>query len=247
MSTHSVDPSPSSRRRFLKSVTVGTAAVLSGVTVAQGDEPIPAMTKEARGKLSPQQALNLLKDGNDRFVAGKMLNRNLLSQAEVTAEGQFPFAGILACIDSRCAPELIFDQGIGDIFSARIAGNFANTDFIGSFEFAAKLAGAKLIVVIGHTGCGAIVGACDNAQLGNLTTTLSNLMPAVYSVTEVKGARNGSNPEFVRAVTEMNVRLNVKNLLNRSAVLHDLEENGTIKVVGAMHDLATGKVTFLDD
>ncbi len=166
-------------------------------------------------------------------------------QVKATAAGQFPFAGILGCIDSRVPPELVFDQGIGDIFSARIAGNFANTDSIGSFEFATKLAGAKLIVVLGHTECGAIKGAADNAQLGNLTHTLSNLMPAVYAVTDVQGERNSANKAFVTAIAEENVRLNVKALLTRSTVLHDLAEAKRIKVVGAIHDVSTGRVSFL--
>jgi len=174
-----------------------------------------------------------------------MLQRDLLAQVEATASGQFPFAGILGCIDSRVPPEVVFDQGIGDIFSARIAGNFANTDFIGSFEFATKLAGAKLIVVLGHTECGAIKGAADNAQLGNLTHTLSNLMPAVYSVTDVQGERNSSNAAFVTSVAEENVRLNVRALFTRSAILHDLVEAEQIKIVGAMHDVSTGRVSFL--
>lgn len=233
------------RRRFLTTVTATTAVALGASHSAFADEPIPAMTKEARSKLTPQQALNLLKDGNERFVAGRMLNRDLMAQAKATSSGQFPFAGVLGCIDSRCAPELVFDQGIGDIFSARIAGNFANTDFIGSFEFATKLAGAKLIVVLGHSACGAVAGACDNAQLGNLTNTLSNLMPAVYSVTHIKGKRDSSNPAFVQAVAEQNVLLNVQALVTRSVVLRSLVDRKAIKIVGAMHDLETGKVTFL--
>ena len=232
------------RRQLLKIIPAAAATfVMSGH--ASAAMKIPAMTKEARNQLTPDQVLELLQDGNERFVNGKMLQRDLMAQVKATAAGQFPFAGILGCIDSRVPPELVFDQGIGDIFSARIAGNFANTDFIGSFEFATKLAGAKLIVVLGHTECGAIKGAADNAQLGNLTHTLSNLMPAVYSVTDVQGERNSENEAFVTAVAEQNVRLNVKALLTRSTVLHDLAEAGRIKVVGAMHDVSTGRVSFL--
>jgi len=232
------------RRQLLKVIPAVAATIaVSGRAFAAME--IPAMTKKTRSQLTPSQALELLKDGNERFVKGEMLQRDLMAQVKATAVGQFPFAGILGCIDSRVPPELVFDQGVGDIFSARIAGNFANTDFIGSFEFATKLAGAKLIVVLGHTECGAIKGAADNAQLGNLTHTLSNLMPAVYSVTDVQGERNSSNAAFVTSVAEENVRLNVKALFTRSAILHDLTEAGQIKIVGAMHDVSTGRVTFL--
>ena len=232
------------RRQLLKTLpAAATTLVLANRVMAE--TPIPAMTKEARSQLSPDQALTLLQEGNERFVTGNMLKRDLMAQVAATASGQFPFAGILGCMDSRVPPELVFDQGIGDIFSARIAGNFANTDFIGSFEFATKLAGTKLIVVLGHTECGAIKGAADNAQLGNLTQTLSNLMPAVYSVADVQGDRNSANEAFVTAVAEQNVRLNVNALLTRSHILHDLNETGQIKVVGAMHDVSSGQVTFL--
>jgi len=232
------------RRQLLMAVPTMTAALAIPTKAALALE-VPAMTKEARSQLTPDQALELLQDGNERFVSGNMLQRDLLAQVKATAKGQFPFAGILGCIDSRVPPEFVFDQGIGDIFSARIAGNFANTDFIGSFEFATKLAGAKLIVVLGHTECGAIKGAVDNAQLGNLTQTLSNLMPAVYSVTDVQGERNSSNAAFVTSVAEENVRLNVNALYTRSAILHDLVEAEQIKIVGAMYDVGTGRVSFL--
>ena len=233
-------------RRQLLTAVPAMAAALAIPTKAALALEVPAMTKEARSQLTPEQALELLKDGNERFVSGKMLKRELLAQVKATANGQFPFAGILGCIDSRVPPEVVFDQGIGDIFSARIAGNFANTDFIGSFEFATKLAGAKLIVVLGHTECGAIKGATDNAQLGNLTHTLSNLMPAVYLVTDIQGERNSTNDAFVTAVAEENVRLNVQALYTRSAILHDFVETGRIKIVGAMHDVGTGRVSFLN-
>ena len=233
-------------RRQLMKIIPAAAATVAVSSRAFAATEVPAMTKEARGQLTPDQVLKLLKDGNERFVNGKMLQRDLMAQVKATASGQFPFAGILGCIDSRVPPEIVFDQGIGDIFSARIAGNFANTDFIGSFEFATKLAGAKLVVVLGHTECGAIKGAAANAQLGNLTHTLSNLLPAVYSVTDVAQAeRNASNVAYITKVAEANVRLNVEALYTRSAILHDLADAGQIKIVGAMHDVSTGRVTFL--
>jgi carbonic anhydrase len=193
---------------------------------------------------TPEQAVAALKDGNARFVDNGSYNRDLLAQVETTAGGQEPFAIVLGCIDSRVPPELVFDQGIGDIFSARIAGNFANTDIIGSFEFATLLAGARAIVVLGHTECGAVMGACDGAQLGNLTHTLSNLAPAVFAVTEVEGARTSDNAAFVQAVADENVRLTVEALTERSAVLRELVEEGKLQIVGGMYDVATGKVDF---
>ncbi len=202
------------------------------------------MSKEAQGDTTPDQALALLKEGNERFVSGKMLKRDLMAQVRATAWGQYPFAAVLGCIDSRVPPEFVFDQGIGDIFSARVAGNFADTDIIGSLEFATRIAGAKLIVVLGHTECGAIKGACDNAQLGNLTQTLSNILPAVYAVRDVQGERNSKNNAFVQQVTEANVRLNVQALTDRSTVMQGLVKQGQLKVVGAMYDVSTGRVTF---
>jgi carbonic anhydrase len=233
------------RRQLLKSMTaVGAAGALFSVTGRQAKASVPAMTREAQESMTPDQALAALKSGNERFVDGKMLSRDLMAQVRSTASGQFPFAVVLGCIDSRVPPELIFDQGIGDIFSARIAGNFANTDIIGSIEFATKLAGARLVVVLGHTECGAVKGACDNAQLGNLTHTLSNINPAVYAVTAVPGARNSKNEAFVQEVADQNVRLTVKSLTDRSTVLQDLVASSRLKVVGAMHHVSTGRVTF---
>jgi carbonic anhydrase len=231
------------RRQFLQCAS--SAGILLGLSSGGAMAQTAPMSKQVRQGMTPGQALTLLKEGNDRFVGGKMLERDLMAQVRATAAGQYPFAGVLGCIDSRVPPELVFDQGIGDIFSARIAGNFVNTDFIGSFEFVTKLAGAKLIIVLGHTECGAIKGACDNAQLGILTSTLSNIMPAVYGVTGVPGERNSSNPAFVTEVARENVRLNVKALTLRSVVLHNLVERGEIKIVGAMHDVSTGRVSLL--
>ena len=232
-----------SRRAFLQSVSA--AGISLALSAGTASAKVPPMSKEARRALKPDQALELLMEGNKRFVTGKTFQRNLMAQVQATASGQYPFAAILGCIDSRVPPELVFDQGIGDIFSARIAGNFANTDFIGSFEFATKIAGAKLIVVLGHTECGAIRGACDLTQMGNLTNVLSNIMPAVYAVTNVQGERNATNQAFVQEVALENVRLNVKALANRSAILHDLVENGEIKIVGAMYDINTGRVSLI--
>jgi carbonic anhydrase len=204
------------------------------------------MTRESQLEMTPGQALEALKAGNERFISGQMLDRNLMAQARATAAGQCPFAVVLSCMDSRVPPELVFDQGIGDIFSPRIAGNFANTDIIGSIEFATRLSGAKLVVVLGHTDCGAIKGACDHAQLGNLTHTLSNLMPAVYAVTDIQGDRSSKNKAFVQQVAEANVRLTVQALTDRSSILSDLAAQEQLQVVGAMQDISTGRVSFYE-
>jgi carbonic anhydrase len=234
------------RRELLKSLPVAAAAgalfTLSGRTLAA---EIPAMSKESQRNMTPEQALSALKDGNERFVNGKMLQRDLMAQVRATASGQYPFAVVLGCIDSRVPPELVFDQGIGDIFSPRIAGNFADTDIIGSIEFATKLSGAKLVVVLGHTECGAIKGACDNVRLGSLTQTLSNIAPAVYAVKDICDDRTSGNKAFVQKVANENVRLTVQALTERSAVLKDLVVRNRLKLIGAMHDVATGRVSFL--
>ncbi len=205
-----------------------------------------ALTQEMQEDITPAKALEMLKEGNERFVKGAMLDRDLLEQVEQTASGQYPYAVVLGCIDSRVPPELVFDQGIGDIFTPRIAGNFVNTDILGSMEFATQVAGSKLIVVLGHSSCGAVKGACDNVKLGNLTDTLEDLMPAVQAVTDVEGERNSSNSAFVEAVSHMNVEMTVDNILEQSPVMKKLVDEGELMVVGAMHDVSTGKVTFMD-
>lgn len=202
-------------------------------------------TKESQGLISPADAVQLLKDGNDRFANDKPLIRNLHQQVHDTSGGQFPFAAVVSCIDSRIPTEIIFDQGIGDIFNARIAGNFVNEDILGSLEFACQLAGSKLIVVMGHTSCGAVKGACDNAQLGNLTQMLDKIMPAVNSVTTAEGeARDSSNIDFVNRVSRKNVALTIANIKANSPVLNALVERNQIGIIGAMYDVGSGKVEF---
>tara|TARA_R110000868_G_scaffold185225_2_gene427113 strand:+ start:575 stop:1201 length:627 start_codon:yes stop_codon:yes gene_type:complete len=205
-----------------------------------------AHTKETQATMTPNKALDFLKEGNQRFQNNLKANRNLLEQVNDTSEGQFPFATILSCIDSRVSAELVFDQGLGDIFSIRIAGNFSNEDILGSMEFGCKLAGTKLVVVLGHTSCGAIKGACDHARLGNLTALINKIEPAVDAVTEPKdeSQRNSQNLEFVDKVAEKNVLLTINNIRQRSPVLAEMEDNGEIKIVGAMYDISTGEVVF---
>ncbi len=205
-----------------------------------------AHTKETQATMTPDKALNFLKEGNQRFQNNLKANRNLLEQVNDTSEGQFPFATILSCIDSRVSAELVFDQGLGDIFSIRIAGNFSNEDILGSMEFGCKLAGTKLVVVLGHTSCGAIKGACDHARLGNLTALINKIEPAVDAVTEPKdeSQRNSKNLEFVDKVAEKNVLQTIENVRKNSPVLAEMEDNGEIKIVGAMYDISNGEVIF---
>lgn len=207
-----------------------------------------AHTKETQATMNPDKSLQFLKEGNLRFQQNLRANRNLLEQVNDTREGQFPFATILSCIDSRVSAELVFDQGLGDIFSIRIAGNFANEDILGSMEFACKLAGTKLIVVLGHTSCGAVKGACDHARLGNLTALINKIEPAVDEVKEPadESLRNSKNLEFVDKVSEKNVHLTIDNIRKQSEVLKEMEDNGEIKIVGAMYDISDGGVTFYE-
>jgi carbonic anhydrase len=204
---------------------------------------------ETQASITPTRALEILKEGNQRFVNNLKANRNLLQQANETREGQWPFAVILSCIDSRTSAELIFDQGLGDVFSVRIAGNIVNTDIIGSLEFACKVAGSKLIVVLGHTSCGAIKGACDYVEMGNLTELLSKIHPAVYQEKSVNVVekRTSKNSDFVEKVASLNVRHSVKTIVNRSYILEQMIEKGEIAIIGGKHHLDTGMVEFYDD
>jgi carbonic anhydrase len=204
-------------------------------------------TKESQAQITPRKAVDILQEGNDRFIKNLKANRNLLEQANNTVEGQWPFATILSCIDSRTSAELIFDQGLGDIFSIRIAGNVINTDILGSMEFACKIAGSKLIVVLGHSKCGAVKGACDHVEMGNLTELLSKIQPAVYQEKNTKSDRTSKNDSFVENVSTINVKRTVKCIIERSFILEQMVENGTVGVVGAMHNIETGKVTFYTD
>jgi carbonic anhydrase len=207
-----------------------------------------AHTKETQATMTPQKSLQYLKEGNLRFQNNLKANRNLLEQVNDTSDGQFPFATILSCIDSRVSAELVFDQGLGDIFSVRIAGNFVNEDILGSMEFACKLAGTKLIVVLGHTSCGAVKGACDNAKMGNLTKLIEKITPAVNAVTEPTDAsiRNSKNSEFVDMVAEKNVQLTIDRIHAESPILSEMEKSGEIMIIGAMYDINTGTVNFFE-
>lgn len=203
-----------------------------------------AHSAESQASVSPDKALQFLQDGNKRFVNNLKVNRDLLEQVNDTRAGQWPFAVILSCIDSRTSAELIFDQGLGDIFSVRIAGNILNEDILGSMEFATKVVGSKIIVVLGHSKCGAVKGACDHVQMGNLTNLLNKIQPAVHGEKTVIENRNSKNDEFVEKVASINVKLTMERIRNESPIIKEMEDEGAIKIVGGMYDVETGVVDF---
>lgn len=202
------------------------------------------LTKEMQEAITPTMALELLKEGNKRFMSNLKVNRNLLQQANETSDGQHPFAIILSCIDSRTSAELIFDQGLGDIFSIRIAGNILNEDILGSMEFGCKVAGSRFIVVLGHSKCGAVKGACDHVEMGNLTALLTKIRPAVEDELSTSENRNSSNPEFVEKVAYINVKRTVESIKQRSTILSEMINKGEIGIIGGMHDISSGEVVF---
>ena len=207
-----------------------------------------AQNATSQAEMTPASALEALRAGNDRFLAGQATERNLMQQVEQTTGGQWPFAVVLSCIDSRAPAELLFDQGIGDVFNIRIAGNFANEDILGSMEFACKVAGAKLILVLGHTACGAIKGACDSVELGNLTGMLKKLRPAVDATAEPSdpAQRTSANAAFVDDVARNNVEQTKANIVERSQLLREMLDDGEIGIAGAIYDVRSGKVDFGD-
>jgi carbonic anhydrase len=202
------------------------------------------LNKTMQAAITPAMAIDILKEGNKRFMNNLKANRNLLEQANETSDGQHPFAVILSCIDSRTSAELIFDQGLGDIFSIRIAGNIINEDILGSMEFACKVAGSKIIVVLGHSKCGAVKGACDHVEMGNLTGLLHKIQPAIQSEKTEINNRNSSNAEFVEKVAQLNVAHTVSAIRERSPILDDLIASGQVGIIGGMHNLSNGEVTF---
>jgi carbonic anhydrase len=232
----------SNRRSFLKAAGIVMATTALGAVPA-GPVRADALSKAQRDKMTPDDIVAVMKKGNERFRVGKESPHNYLAQQKASAKGQYPAAVILSCIDSRAPAETIMDLGIGDVFNARVAGNIANDDILGSMEFACKLAGAKVVLVMGHTACGAIKGAIDNAQLGNLTGLLTKIRPAVEA-TQYSGERSSKNYAFVDAVARKNVELAMADIRKRSAVLAELESAKTVKIVGSMYNLETGVVEF---
>ncbi|SEB99949.1 carbonic anhydrase [Rhizobiales bacterium GAS188] len=231
------------RRSFLKAAGTITAMSFVGAGTLSSIAYADALTKAQRDRLTPDDIMALMKKGNKRFYSGKRENHNFLAQQRASAKGQYPAAVLLSCIDSRAPAETIMDLGIGDIFNSRVAGNVENSDILGSMEFACKLAGAKVVLVLGHTGCGAIKGAIDNAELGNLTSLLAKIKPAVAATTYT-GERTSKNYAFVDAVARKNVEITVADIRKGSQVLAEMESNGAIKIAGAMYNLETGVVDF---
>ena len=232
------------RRRFLKITGIASATAVLGAAPGMHRVYAAALTQAQREKLTADDVIALMKTGNQRFRLGQESPHDYLAQQKATAKGQHPAAVILSCIDSRAPAETIMDLGIGDCFNTRVAGNIANDDILGSMEFACKLAGAKVVLVMGHTSCGAVKGAIDNVQLGNLTGLLAKIRPAVRA-TEYQGERSAKNYGFVDAVARKNVQLTITDIHRRSAVLADLESSGAIRIVGAMYNIETGLLEFL--
>ncbi|CAB3827734.1 carbonic anhydrase family protein [Achromobacter mucicolens] len=233
------------RRGWLKAgVAAGTAALMAGVAVAPNDAQAASLSQAQRDAMTPDQVIDMMKRGNARFRAGKPQKHDYLAQKRSSALGQYPAAVILSCIDSRAPAEIILDTGIGETFNGRIAGNISNNDLLGSMEFACAAAGAKVILVMGHTACGAVAGAIDNVQLGHLTGLLDVIKPAVEA-TKYTGDRSGKNAQFVDAVARTNVQLTVEAIRKNSPILAGLEKEGKIKIVGSMYDLTNGMLTFM--
>jgi carbonic anhydrase len=229
------------RRSFL----MGIGALGTGAATVRGEDLCGVFTKTTQSAISATQALDRLKEGNARFVAGHPIHCNTQTQVKLTAAAQAPFAAVLGCMDSRTAPELVFDQRLGDIFVVRVAGNFVNTDILGSLEYATDVVGAKLIVVLGHSDCGAVKGAIDHVKLGNPTAALENIQPAVAEVTAADGAGTSKDKKFVEKVSERNAQDAAGQLITRSTVLAGLVDAHKLTIVVAMHDLSTGAVTWL--
>ena len=240
------------KQNLLATTLIGALTLLFVFVGCSTTAPTPqrrdlAAIKAEQAALTPAQVLESLRLGNERFASGKTKARDMLHDQRTTAAGQYPHAVILSCIDSRAPAEIIFDAGLGDLFNARIAGNIADADLVGSMEFACAVSGAKLVLVMGHTSCGAIKGACDHVELGNLTGLLQKIEPAVESVHDVPGERNSKNKAFVEAVSEANVRLTVERIRELSPILRDLESAGKIQIAGCIYDVDTGRVRFLSE
>ena len=235
---------------ILSAVAIVMAIGLPGCATGGPETPAAAVSttvdKTEQSAITPDEVLARLEEGNRRFVGGNSFRRDYPAQVKATAAGQYPNAVVLSCMDSRSSPEIVFDQGIGDLFVVRVAGNYATADILGSLEYATKVAGAKLVVVMGHTECGAIKGACDDVKLGNLTTVIQALQPAVEDVKDFQGDRTSKNKQFVLLVTEANVRRTVAKIRADSPILRDLEQSDQIKIIGAIDDISTGEVTFFD-
>jgi carbonic anhydrase len=242
---NSLRPWTLGRRSFLKTA-LGASVItpITSLSMQFGTGGSASLTKERRDRMTPDQVIDELKNGNERFRSGKMVTRDYLAQQRSTATGQFPAAVVLGCVDSRAPAEIIFDAGIGDTFNTRIAGNVVNDDLLGSMEFACAVAGAKVVLIFGHTACGAVKGTIDDVEMGNLTGLLARIKPAI-SATKFDGEKSSKNAAYVDAVARTNVLLGLDNIRRRSPVLEDLEKRGSVQIAGAMYDLATGMVEFV--
>jgi carbonic anhydrase len=239
-----LDAGPNPARRTALKLLMGSSLAIASVSLGVPDPACAAaLTREQRDALMPDQVIEMLKAGNERFRTGKMQGHDYLEQKRASAGGQYPAAAILSCIDSRAPAEIILDTGIGDVFNARVAGNIANDDIIGSLEFACAAAGARLVLVMGHTACGAVKGAIENVELGHLTALLDRIKPAIAATT-FSGERTSKNADFVDAVAAANVRRTVEEIRRQSSVLAGLEKQGKIRLAGSMYYLAGGRVEF---
>jgi carbonic anhydrase len=232
--------------RILFRIVIVLAALNCACAQADAGRVDRVLSQEEQAALMPAEVLRLLEEGNGRFTAGTLTSRDHSSQIRDAAGGQFPKALVLSCVDSRIPVEDVFDLGIGDIFVARVAGNFENTDILGSMEFATKISGAKLILVLGHEDCGAVKAAIDDARLGNITAMLENIKPAVDALADFSGEQSSSNPDFVHEVAIKNIQLSIEDIRERSSVLRELEEQGNLTIVGAIYNMQTGVVEFLN-
>lgn len=244
MKLESLDSRTCGRRTFL-GTAIGACATTPAIALPLqlGAPGIGSLTKEQRDRMTPAQVIEELKKGNQRFRSGKMAPRDYLAEKRSSAAGQYPAAFILGCVDSRVPAEIVFDAGIGDTFNGRVAGNVVNDDLLGSMEFACGVSGAKMVLVLGHTACGAVKGAIDDVVLGNLTGLLARIKPAIPE-TKFDGEKSSKNPAYVDAVARTNVRLALDNIRKRSSVLADLEKKGSVQITGAMYNLANGEVEF---
>lgn len=224
----------------------GTVATTEASTAAAAVVDT-VLSQAERDKMTPDGVLQILKEGNQRFVSGTLTQRDHSQLVRQAAMGQYPKAMVLSCVDSRVPVEDVFDRGIGDVFVARVAGNFVNTDILGSMEFGCKVAGSKLLLVLGHEHCGAVQGAIDNVELGNITSMLKNIRPAIDHFTDYEGDKSSKNAEFVHMVAERNVRVAIAQIREQSPILSEMEANGEIKIMGALYDMDTGTVDFLSE
>lgn len=234
----------------MKTVTVLLSFLILPLLAMAEDGPPPKVNRvlsaEQQAALTPEDVLVIFQQGNQRFMSGDLTSRDHSALVRDAALGQYPKAMVLSCIDSRIPVEDVFDRGIGDTFVARVAGNFVNTDILGSMEYATRVSGSKVILVLGHTECGAIKSAIDGVELGNITAMLAHIQPAIESLAHYEGDKSSENEAWVRMVTEQNVRLTVENIRQRSPIIDEMEKDGDVQVVGAIYDMHTGAVEFLD-